>query len=107
MRPAIKHGLLVVWRDQDTLQIGIDPRQAVAVTGMGRVAGLIGLLDGSREHSQRLRRRHASRHRHRERQWSVDVHHRRPLGRNPQPHRHGYRCGWQCERRLDDSERHG
>lgn len=50
MRPAIKPGLLVVWRDRDTLQIGIDPRRAVALTGMGRAAGLIGLLDGSREH---------------------------------------------------------
>jgi len=54
MRPAIKPGLLVVWRDRDTLQIGIDPRRAVALTGMGRAAGLIGLLDGSREHGQVL-----------------------------------------------------
>jgi hypothetical protein len=54
MRPAIKPGLLVVWRDQDTLQIGIDPRRAVALSGMGRAAALIGLLDGSREHSQVL-----------------------------------------------------
>ncbi len=54
MRPAIKPGLLVVWRDRDTLQIGIDPRRAVALTGMGRAARLIGLLDGSREHSQVL-----------------------------------------------------
>ena len=54
MRPAIKPGLLVVWRDRDTLQIGIDPRRAVALTGMGRAAGLIRLLDGSREHSQVL-----------------------------------------------------
>ncbi|HEY9242503.1 MAG TPA: thiamine biosynthesis protein ThiF, partial [Streptosporangiaceae bacterium] len=54
MRPAIKPGLLVVWRDRDTLQIGIDPRRAVALSGMGRAAALIGLLDGSREHSQVL-----------------------------------------------------
>jgi hypothetical protein len=54
MRPAIKPGLLVVWRDEDTLQIGIDPRRAVALSGMGRAAALIGLLDGSREHSQVL-----------------------------------------------------
>ena len=54
MRPAIKPGLVVVWRDRDTLQIGIDPRRAVALTGMGRAAALIGLLDGSREHSQVL-----------------------------------------------------
>ncbi len=45
---------MVVWRDRDTLQIGIDPRRAVALTGMGRAAALIGLLDGSREHSQVL-----------------------------------------------------
>src|SRR5581483_6955720 len=54
MRPAIKPGLLVVWRDRDTVQIGIDPRRAVALSGMGRVAALIGLLDGSREHGQVL-----------------------------------------------------
>ena len=54
MRPAIKSGLLVVWRDRDTLQIGIDPRRAVALSGMGRAAALIGLLDGSREYSQVL-----------------------------------------------------
>jgi hypothetical protein len=54
MRPAIKPGLLVVWRDRDTLQIGIDPRRAVALSGMGRVAALIGLLDGSRELGQVL-----------------------------------------------------
>jgi len=54
MRPAIKPGLLVVWRDQDTLQIGIDPRRAVALSGMGQAAGLIRLLDGSREYSQVL-----------------------------------------------------
>ncbi|HTT50564.1 MAG TPA: thiamine biosynthesis protein ThiF [Streptosporangiaceae bacterium] len=54
MRPAIKPGLQVVWRDRDTLQIGIDPRRAVALTGMRRRAALIGLLDGSREHGQVL-----------------------------------------------------
>jgi hypothetical protein len=49
MRPALKSGLVTVWRDQDTLQIGIDPRRAVAVAGLGRAAALIGLLDGSRD----------------------------------------------------------
>ena len=62
MRPAIKPGLLVVWRDRDTLQIGIDPRRAVALTGMGRPAALIGLLDGSREHSQVLAAARAAGH---------------------------------------------
>ena len=40
MRPAIKPGLLMVWRDPDTLQIGIDPRRAVALTGMRGAAAV-------------------------------------------------------------------
>ena len=54
MRPALKSGLLPVWRDRDTLQIGIDPRRAVALSGMGRAAFVIGLLDGSRDRDQVL-----------------------------------------------------
>jgi len=50
MRLALKPGLLPVWRGDDTLQIGIDPRRAVAVCGVGRAAALVGLLDGSRDH---------------------------------------------------------
>jgi len=49
MRPALKPGLLPVWRDRDTLQIGIDSRRATALTGMRSAAGVIGLLDGSRD----------------------------------------------------------
>jgi len=52
MRPAIKSGLLPVWRDRDTLQIGIDSRRAIALSGMRQAAFLIGLLDGSRERDQ-------------------------------------------------------
>src|ERR1039457_7302975 len=52
MRPALKPGLLPVWRDRDTLQIGIDPRRAVALTGMGSAAAVLGLLDGSRDRGQ-------------------------------------------------------
>ncbi len=53
MRPALKAGLLPVWRDRDTLQFGIDPRRAVALTGMsGAPARLVGLLDGSRDRAQ-------------------------------------------------------
>ncbi len=52
MRPALKSGLLPVWRDRDTLQIGIDPRRAIALSGMGQAAFVIGLLDGSRERDQ-------------------------------------------------------
>jgi hypothetical protein len=49
MRPALKAGLLPVWRDRNTLQIGIDPRRAVALEGLGPAAAVISLLDGSRD----------------------------------------------------------
>jgi bacteriocin biosynthesis cyclodehydratase domain-containing protein len=52
MRPVLKRGLLPVWRDRDTLQIGIDSRRAVALTGMAGAAWVIGLLDGSRDRAQ-------------------------------------------------------
>jgi hypothetical protein len=52
MRPVLKRGLLAVWRDRDTLQIGIDSRRAVALTGMAGAAWVIGLLDGSRDRAQ-------------------------------------------------------
>jgi hypothetical protein len=54
MRPALKPGLIPVWRNTDTVQIGIDHRRAIALTGMGRAAGLISLLDGSRDLGQLL-----------------------------------------------------
>ena len=54
MRPALKPGLLPVWRNRDTIQIGIDPRRAIALTGMRRAAGLLRLLDGSRDRMQVL-----------------------------------------------------
>jgi len=41
-----------VWRDRDTIQIGVDPRRAVALTGVGAAAAMIGLLDGSRDRVQ-------------------------------------------------------
>lgn len=49
MRPSLKAGLLPVWRDRGTLQIGIDPRRAVALEGLGPAAAVISLLDGSRD----------------------------------------------------------
>jgi bacteriocin biosynthesis cyclodehydratase domain-containing protein len=52
VRPALKAGLLPVWRDRETVQIGIDPRRAVALTGMGGAASVISLLDGSRDRDQ-------------------------------------------------------
>ncbi len=44
----------MVWRDPDTLQIGIDPRRAVALRGMHGAEALINLLDGSRDLGQVL-----------------------------------------------------
>jgi bacteriocin biosynthesis cyclodehydratase domain-containing protein len=52
VRPALKPGLTPVWRDRDTLQIGIDSRRAVALTGMAGIAWVISLLDGSRDRAQ-------------------------------------------------------
>ncbi len=49
MRPQLKEGLLPLWRDTDTVQIGIDPRRAAALTGLGTAAAVLSLLDGSRD----------------------------------------------------------
>jgi len=49
MRPALKAGLRPLWRDRDTLQIGVDPRRAAALTGLGKAAAVVSLLDGSRD----------------------------------------------------------
>jgi bacteriocin biosynthesis cyclodehydratase domain-containing protein len=38
-----------LWRDRDTLQLGVDPRRARALTGLGKAAGVVSLLDGSRD----------------------------------------------------------
>jgi hypothetical protein len=54
MRPALKPGLATVWRNRDTVQIGIDPRRAIALTGMRGAEDLLRLLDGSRERHQVL-----------------------------------------------------
>ena len=52
MRPALKVGLRPLWRDQGTLQIGIDPRRARALTGLGKAAAVVSLLDGTFETGQ-------------------------------------------------------
>jgi hypothetical protein len=52
VKPALRPGLLPLWRDQDTVQIGIDPRRAVAISGMRDAAEVIRLLDGSRDTDQ-------------------------------------------------------
>jgi bacteriocin biosynthesis cyclodehydratase domain-containing protein len=52
MRPALRPGLLVSWRDRDTVQLGVDARRAVAVTGISDAADVVRLLDGSRDRAQ-------------------------------------------------------
>ena len=60
MRPALKAGLLPLWRDRDTLQFGTDPRRAVAMGGLGQAAAVISLLDGSRDGDQLIAAAQAS-----------------------------------------------
>jgi hypothetical protein len=55
MRPALKVGLRPLWRDKGTLQIGIDPRRARALTGLGKAAAVVSLLDGSRDTAEVVR----------------------------------------------------
>jgi bacteriocin biosynthesis cyclodehydratase domain-containing protein len=55
MRPALKAGLRPLWRGRDTLQIGVDPRRAAAVTGLGKAAAVVSLLDGSRDAAEVVR----------------------------------------------------
>jgi len=43
---------VATWRDRDTIQLGVDARRAVAVTGMSEAADVIRLLDGSRDRDQ-------------------------------------------------------
>ncbi len=52
VRPALRSGLQPLWRDHDTVQIGVDPRRAVAISGTPRAADVIRLLDGSRSRDQ-------------------------------------------------------
>ena len=50
MRPVLKSGLLHLWRDAETLQIGVHPRRGFALSGLGRAAAaVLSLLDGSRD----------------------------------------------------------
>jgi hypothetical protein len=55
MRPALKAGLRPLWRDTETVQFGIDPRRAVALTGLGKAAAVLSLLDGSRDAEELVR----------------------------------------------------
>jgi bacteriocin biosynthesis cyclodehydratase domain-containing protein len=44
----LRWGLQPLWRDRETVQVGIDARRAVAISGMHGAADVIRLLDGSR-----------------------------------------------------------
>ena len=55
MRPALKAGLRPLWRERDTVQIGVDPRRARALTGLGKAAAVVSLLDGSRDTAEVVR----------------------------------------------------
>src|SRR5260370_14434215 len=55
MRPQLKEGLLPLWRDTDTVQIGIDPRRAAALTGLGTAASVLSLLHRSLDADQLAR----------------------------------------------------
>jgi hypothetical protein len=55
MRPTLKPGLLHLWRDSKTVQIGVDPRRGFAVTGLGdAMAAVLAILDGSRDRAALL-----------------------------------------------------
>src|ERR1700753_261704 len=55
MRPALKAGLRPLWRDKGTLQLGVDPRRARALTGLGKAAAGVSPLDGSRATAELVR----------------------------------------------------
>jgi hypothetical protein len=52
VRPALRSALQPLWRDRDTVQVGVDSRRAVALSGMRGAADVIRLLDGSRSRDQ-------------------------------------------------------
>lgn len=50
MRPVLKPALRCLWRDRSTLQLGVDPRRAVLLTGLGRdTVKVLDILDGTRD----------------------------------------------------------
>jgi hypothetical protein len=50
VRPQLKPALRRVWRDATTLQLGLDPRRAVVISGLDEgAARLVESLDGSRD----------------------------------------------------------
>jgi hypothetical protein len=48
VRPAVKAGLRRLWRDNETLQLGLNPRRALVLTGLpSQMCRLLDHLDGS------------------------------------------------------------
>ena len=55
MRPALKPALRRLWRDQTTLQLGIDPDRYVLIEGVDdRAAVFVHALDGTRDLAETL-----------------------------------------------------
>jgi hypothetical protein len=55
MRPILKPALRRVWRDDTTLQLGLDPERALVLRGMGPpLTATLDLLDGTRQREQVL-----------------------------------------------------
>ena len=49
-RPRLKPGLRRIWRDRQTLQIGVEPARAVVITGLDRPAArFLDAIDGTNE----------------------------------------------------------
>jgi ThiF family len=60
MRPQLNPALRQLWRDERTLQLGVDPEHAAVLTGLDRPgAELLGRLDGTRTTAQIEREAHA------------------------------------------------
>ena len=58
-RPQLKPALRRVWRDATTLQLGVDPRQAVVISGLDQgCARLVEALDGTRDRNDVLNTAH-------------------------------------------------
>ena len=56
MRPMINPALRALWRDEHTLQLGVDPERAVVLAGLDASrATFLSLLDGSRARSRARR----------------------------------------------------
>lgn len=55
MRPQLKPGLRRMWRDDGTLQIGLEPGRAIVLAGLGpAAAAFVDALDGTRDHAGAL-----------------------------------------------------